>query len=346
MINKSVRRVPLDFDWPIGHLWEGFVNPHNKHFVVCEHCGGLAVSKEARTLEHIWYGRRPPVHDRKAGIMDFGTIECEFGFVFHFTRRVHDKDGLFYLTMQQRSYNALRSAMKLPSGHHDSKPINWETFRKSASQDLALFSKIHSGWMYLLDQDDVDALHAGGALRRLTHDWYKGEWIEKEPKVIPTVEQVNLYMHDEACDDVFTVWMAIEAFCRRHHLAFTCPHCQGRGGSFPDEATRVAAKSWKSYAPPAGPGYQFWDPSEEGAPLSPVFETPQELISWMVKQGIRLNRNVDVKKTLKWIQSNGTKGLSSTEFIWLCRDYQIHRVQTFHPTLLPDLAYQAVVVTQ
>jgi hypothetical protein len=340
MMNKCVRRVPLEFDWPAGEKWEGFVNPHNKHFVVCERCEGLAVSKEARALEDVWYGRQAPEYDRKTGLIDFGKIECEYGFIYHFTRRIHHPEGLFYRTMQRRSYEGWRARWKPKKGYLTAAPPLFEKWLREYATDPMLFLKMHSAWMLMLDDADTTALYEHGALRHLTHDWHEGEWVAKQPKVVPTAEQVNLYMHDEGYHDSFISWIVIEAFCRRNNLAYTCPHCQGRGGHFPDETTRIAARSWTPYDPPVGEGYQFWDPGQDGAPLSPVFSDPKELVAWLVKQGLRLNRRVDITKTLKWVQSDGTKGLSSTEFIWLYRDYRITQNQTFHPTLVPELAYQ------
>ena len=33
--------------------------------------------------------------------------------------------------------------------------------------------------------------------------------------------------------------------------------------------------------PPKGDGYQLWENTSEGSPLSPVFETPEELAEWL-----------------------------------------------------------------
>jgi hypothetical protein len=346
MSNRSVRRVPLDFDWPIGEKWEGFVNPVHKKFIVCEHCRGDGISKEARALEKIWYGATSPEYDPKTNIVDFGKIECEYGFIFHFTRHSHTRNGVFYLAMQERNYHAFRARWKPKRGYATLHPPAFEKWLEQNKEDPVLFAKMNSAWMYLLDEEDVKALHDAGALRSMTHTWYKGKWVESDVPVHLSPEMVDLHIHDTD-DSIFGAqWIAIEAFCRRHNLHYTCPHCQGAGGRFPDNATKAAALGWSPYDPPAGNGYQFWEPSDEGAPLSPVFETPDDLTVWMVKQGVRLNKKVDIKKTLKWIESKGTKGLSSTEFIWLYREYRIKLKQPFHPTLMPDLAYGAPVPTQ
>lgn len=40
---------------------------------------------------------------------------------------------------------------------------------------------------------------------------------------------------------------------------------------------------WRKYFkvdPPEGDGYQLWETTTEGAPVSPVFKTPEELAEW------------------------------------------------------------------
>ncbi len=41
---------------------------------------------------------------------------------------------------------------------------------------------------------------------------------------------------------------------------------------------------WK-IQPPAGEGWQLWETVTEGSPVTPVFSTPEELASWLVKPG-------------------------------------------------------------
>ena len=35
------------------------------------------------------------------------------------------------------------------------------------------------------------------------------------------------------------------------------------------------------FGPPKGEGYQLWETTSEGSPMSPVFETPEELAEWL-----------------------------------------------------------------
>lgn len=35
------------------------------------------------------------------------------------------------------------------------------------------------------------------------------------------------------------------------------------------------------YEPPTGEGWQMWETTSEGSPMSPVFKTPEELAHWL-----------------------------------------------------------------
>lgn len=53
-MGRELKRVPLDFQWEIGKLWSGYVNPHEVH--ECKDCEGLGWSKEYNILKDKWYG--------------------------------------------------------------------------------------------------------------------------------------------------------------------------------------------------------------------------------------------------------------------------------------------------
>jgi len=45
----SVKRVPLDFYWPVGYLWHGYMNPWPGP-IECEDCGGTGLNSECQKL--------------------------------------------------------------------------------------------------------------------------------------------------------------------------------------------------------------------------------------------------------------------------------------------------------
>ncbi len=43
--------------------------------------------------------------------------------------------------------------------------------------------------------------------------------------------------------------------------------------------------SWEPEDPPTGEGWQMWETTSEGSPISPVFSTPEELAKWLSDTG-------------------------------------------------------------
>ena len=52
-----------------------------------------------------------------------------------------------------------------------------------------------------------------------------------------------------------------------------CPVCEGEGKAYP----RIE--------PPQGEGWQMWEDTSEGSPISPVFKTPENLARWLADNG-------------------------------------------------------------
>lgn len=55
-MGREVKRVPLDFDWPVGKTWSGFLMPDHLHFPPCTDCGGTGYSPSARAVSETFYG--------------------------------------------------------------------------------------------------------------------------------------------------------------------------------------------------------------------------------------------------------------------------------------------------
>lgn len=64
-----------------------------------------------------------------------------------------------------------------------------------------------------------------------------------------------------------------------------CPTCAGSGEAVVSDEHRAAHEGWTKTEPPAGEGWQMWESVSEGSPISPVFETPEELARWLADTG-------------------------------------------------------------
>lgn len=54
-MGREVHRVPLDFDWPIGELWEGFLMPDRLRGAPCAACAGSGSTNELEWLTKVGY---------------------------------------------------------------------------------------------------------------------------------------------------------------------------------------------------------------------------------------------------------------------------------------------------
>lgn len=61
-----------------------------------------------------------------------------------------------------------------------------------------------------------------------------------------------------------------------------CSHCAGDGC---DPSAKEAWEAWTPNEPPEGDGWQMWENTSDGSPISPVFATPEELARWLDDTG-------------------------------------------------------------
>ncbi|RYD48447.1 MAG: hypothetical protein EOP83_26505, partial [Verrucomicrobiaceae bacterium] len=54
-MGREIKRVPLDFKWPLGKVWGGFVRPPQHEPVTCDVCHGNGFNPKTRQLHDDWY---------------------------------------------------------------------------------------------------------------------------------------------------------------------------------------------------------------------------------------------------------------------------------------------------
>lgn len=59
-MSREVRRVPLDFDWPLSSTWRGYLLPESLRLPPCTACGGEGWSAEARAIADTFYPHTIP----------------------------------------------------------------------------------------------------------------------------------------------------------------------------------------------------------------------------------------------------------------------------------------------
>lgn len=93
-----------------------------------------------------------------------------------------------------------------------------------------------------------------------------------------------------------------------------CPACDGSGLEGTTEQ-RAAYLSWEASGPPAGEGWQMWQTTTEPTPLSPVFQTAEELADWCTDNATAFASHKNTREGwLRFILDE--KSQQDPRFIW------------------------------
>lgn len=285
-MGRELRRVQMDFSWPLGVPWEGFVNPHYTAHE-CDVCGGTGMTPEARGFNSEWCGRVPfRPEDRGSRPHDPNA-----SYVVDFARRNVTRAPEHYLTKGEAEYY-------ISSGEIVNHAIEREAVR--------LASLWNSAWSHHLNDEDVKALVAAGRLIDFTHTFEPGEgWKPKDPPYVPWPEEVNAWSCGGLGHDSINAHVCIEARCERAGVGYECSACDGEAVVWPSPEAKQAYESWEPIPPPDGEGYQIWENVTEGSPVSPVFATPEELARHMAANGVGLTSGTTYEMWLEFIRRPG-----------------------------------------
>ena len=249
-MGRELKRVALNFDWPLHKVWEGFVNPHHVA-KECEACGGSGYSTQAKFLSDQWYGYVP------------------------FDPR---STGSIPLTVYTP---AVRAFAERNVGHTPGYYGNGEhAVIREAQRLINMWNK---EWCHHLDQADVDALWTENRLADLNPNWRQNKG--NRGITPPTAEEVNIWSLTGFGHDSINQWICVREKCKRLGYPHSCAKCDGHGEIWPNEETKATYENWRKIEPPSGEGYQMWETVSEGSPVSPVFPTKEVFINWLIGEG-------------------------------------------------------------
>ena len=279
-MGREVKRVPLGFQWPEGQIWNGYRNPYESEREECDECGGTGKTALGKALLLNW--------DGFAG----STFEPE--------QRGSVPIAPSHPTLQALAQRNVAWAQKQFGK-------STLTVDEEAEMLAHLFNR---SWSFHLNEDDITALIANGQLYQLTHDWVAEEssWKEKIPPYRPTAQEVNTRSLSETLTGPgswIDGWAACKAEAHRLGLEAECPHCKGEGSLWPSSEVKQFAETWEPFEPPTGEGYQLWETVTEGSPISPVFETPEELAQYMCENPWGADEGTSYEKWLAFIKGPG-----------------------------------------
>ncbi|MCE7081140.1 hypothetical protein [Streptomyces sp. ST2-7A] len=248
-MGRQIRRVPLDFDWPLNKAWHGFLLPDRFDENPCPDCE-RGHSPHAESLYTLWYGRRP---------FDPASTGS--------TPWLPEAPAIRDL--------AERHIVDAPD-HYGSGEI------AIACEARRLADFFNARWSHHLSQDDVNALATADRLHDFTHTWSpENGWQKLDPPVTPTAARVNKWSLHGFGHDAINAAVVIRARCEREGADDTCRTCQGHAGIEAYPGQRAEAEQWEPTDPPTGEGWQLWETVSEGSPISPVCTTADELAAWM-----------------------------------------------------------------
>ncbi|MDE2022494.1 MAG: hypothetical protein KGI71_06300 [Patescibacteria group bacterium] len=265
-MGRTIRRVPLNFEWPLNKVWKGFLNPHYKgHCESCRQCDGTGMSIRARYYQDQWYG-----------FVEFSpavTGSIPFSEEMPMMRR-----------LAQENINR--------APEYCGRVLQIEARR--------LANLFNSRWCHHLNVDDVAALLKADRLWDFTRTRRSKEQIKtvqnkiaqggnccpsESDGYIPTPREVNEWSVLGMGHDSINCWICVKDKCRRLGEAVDCILCDGLGKAWDSNENRLRASRWRRKNPPMGYGWQVWETVSEGSPISPVFKTSSLLIDWLLSQG-------------------------------------------------------------
>lgn len=248
-MSREIRRVPLDFDWPLQKVWGGYLRPNRLDGAQCPECKN-GYSAHAQNLYDLWYGYLP-----------FDP----------------ESTGSTPLTFDTPAVRAFAERNVLNS------PDYYGTGETAIAREGRRLARLwNEQWSHHLSQDDVDALVAGNRLYDFTHTWSKEtRWQKIDPPVVPTAAQVNEWSLRGFGHDSINASVVVSARCKREGQAKICSRCEGHGSVEAYPGQRAEADAWEPTEPPTGDGWQMWETVSEGSPVSPVFPDAEGLARWL-----------------------------------------------------------------
>jgi len=216
-MGRELRRVPLDFAWPLGKLWDGFVNPHRRP---CPEAGRSCF--EGYTGGERWL----------EALLRLLTLAAEEG---------AGVDSV-----------ADAEAWSVEFAHRG------RTFPHPYLREFVLAPTFLPAGADRLDPGAYRAVPPTSDLARLM-----------AALVGPCHAMTG-----------FDMFKLRERLLRAAKLPKEWGRCPVCGGEDVDPAVRAAYDAWSPTAPPTGEGYQLWNTTTEGHPMSPVFATLDALCAW------------------------------------------------------------------
>ena len=265
-MSLTLKRVPLDFDWPLRKIWQGYENTLDDGGVRCTLCNGDGMTPECRFLHETYY---------RHNINDTGFFGAFIG-----TNMVAVPDAAELKHM----------------GWPDRIIQNIEWARKAGFTSL-------THWSDKLDEEDIRLLAKAKRLDEV-HIFRRGKWIKPKSASQITPDDINRFIGMYKGSISGFEWAGTKRRLRKMGAKHACGACKGKGHVYHDIAKKKAYDRWKRTEPPKGPGFQLWETVTDGSPISPVFESGLELATWAEEHPKDCNESHTLQVWLKMIMTD------------------------------------------
>ena len=272
-MGREIKRVPLDFNWPLHKVWQGYKNPFYTA-KECHSCNGSGYSPYAKNLQDLWYGQVP--------FDPASTGSKPFGINHPFIRALAERNVSECIKLKYNIGSVEQEAERLATTCFD------------------------NHWGHHLSQDDVDALIKEDRLYELTKTWVpQVGWKPKEPKPEISAAMVNEWSLSGMGHDSINCSVCIGNRCEREGQEKYCSECHGEGIIWPSKEDEKRYDEWEGTEPPSGEAYQLWETVSEGSPVSPPFMTPEELAAWLRANDTSVTKDTSFEEWVKFIRGPG-----------------------------------------
>jgi len=319
-MGREVKRVALDFDWPLNKVWKGYLN---SNYVACpeENCEG-GTTREGWLLDEFF---------RQLALAGGNSYERPEDFVAGRRLRKEDvgPDELSLLIQRRFAGNEQYLASMRESAIRRAMP-RWPWSDADPVETLLKAADLPPDWATDKEKE-VIRLIARQEQSQWVYEWRCAQYQPNERRCIivskyaPSARGTINYPHPHLCEDGIgdvgprfyelvvalaggpkevqdfgRMWRCnyrmqqrvyevlgyepdeISEYGTKYYHQFQCKTCNG-SGIHPNY--KEAYDAWEASEPPAGPGWQLWETVSEGSPVSPVLHTREEFVDYLVEQG-------------------------------------------------------------
>lgn len=151
-----------------------------------------------------------------------------------------------------------------------------------------------------MTQDEVDYYMSRQHKNKLeTVNRVMADRFPEADKVTPEIfSQLSLLLWDFTYD---LDGLLIQYHSEKEGWDSSCPHCHGEGVLFLNEEIKRLHDEFRWVEPPTGEGYQMWEDTSEGSPITPVFKTAEELAEYCEREGVSWFGSYTAKKE-NWLR--------------------------------------------